>query len=105
MGLLALVAVVGVVSAFAFAADPATKPAGTEGVFVKVVGAKLVMTVKDKEATILTDDKTVVTLDGKDAKLADLKAGMTLVVTMTDAAAPTAAKVEAKTAVAAKVAA
>jgi hypothetical protein len=53
-----------------------------------------------KEKTVLTTDKTVITLDGKAAKLADLKAGELLVVTLPSgklAEIPTADKIEAKT--------
>jgi hypothetical protein len=102
MSLLAALAVVGMVAGFALAAAPVApaKASTLEGTFVKVDGAKLVLTVKDKETTVATTDKTTVTLDGKDAKLADLKAGVKLVVTLTDATAPTAAKVEATTPVA-----
>lgn len=100
MGLLAVVAVLGVVSSFVLAADPTSKPVGTEGTFVKMDGANLVMTVKDKNTPFLTDDTTAVTVDGKEGtKLTDLKAGMKLVVTMNDGkpgAAVTVAKVVAK---------
>jgi hypothetical protein len=49
---------------------------GRYGVVVKMDGNNLVMTAKTKEVTVPTDDKTRVVLDGKPAKLSDLKAGM-----------------------------
>jgi hypothetical protein len=103
MGLLTLVAVVGLVSSFAFAAaaDATSKPAATKGVFVKVDGTNLVVTVEKVDTTIATDDKTTVTVDNAAAKLADLKAGMKVSVTMADGG-KVAAKVEAKTAPAPK---
>ena len=98
MALLAVVAVVGFVGSFALAAETTTKPTVLEGKFVKMDEGKLVMKAGDKETTVLTNDKTTVIVDGKDGgKLADLKAGMMLRVTLTDAADATAAKVQAKT--------
>jgi hypothetical protein len=61
-------------------AEPA-KPATLHGKVVKVEGASVVVKTYLKEVTVATDDKTVVTLDGKEAKVADLQAGMYVVVT------------------------
>ncbi len=53
---------------------------GLRGTVVKVDGTNVVVKTmaarggEAKEVTVATDDKTVVTLDGKEAKLADLKA-------------------------------
>jgi len=58
-----------------------TAPATLHGKVVKVDGANVVVKTYLKEVTVATDDKTVVTLDGKEAKVADLKAGMYVVVT------------------------
>ena len=114
--IVALLGCVAVLSVVALAAPKqgAAKPLPTtEGTVVKVDGDKLVLNVKDspalgqpkeKETTITTTDKTKVTLDDKDVKLADLKAGQTAVVTyaLPDPPAPGAslvvAKVEAKSA-------
>ena len=101
MGLLTLVAVVGFVASFAMADTPASKPAATKGMFVKVDGTNLVLTVEKVETTIATDDKTTVTVDGAAVKLADLKVGMRVAVTLADGG-KVAAKVEAKTAPAPK---
>ena len=83
--LLAAVSVLGLVS-YVFAADePTSKPKHHDGVMgklVKVDGTDIVLSVKHrgdteaKEVTVKTDDKTVVTLDKQEAKLADLKADM-----------------------------
>lgn len=81
--LLALVAILGMVG-FAMAQD-APKKERTRGIFgkiVKVDGKNIVVATRTrgsedtKEVTVATDDKTVVTLDEKEAKLADLKADM-----------------------------
>jgi hypothetical protein len=98
MSLLALVAVAGFLAGTVLAAD-AVKPATWEGVFVKLDGAKVVMTVMGKDKSVLTTDKTVVTLDGKPAKLADLKAGALLTVTLVvgKGEIPTADSIMAKT--------
>src|SRR4051794_30499697 len=87
---LAIVAMVGV----ARAADdkpgdkPADKPVAKKplkGDVVKVDGSKLVISAgkktDKKEVTVETNDKTVVTIEGKEAKLADLKAGQKVLVT------------------------
>jgi len=119
VALLCGVAVLAAVSGITLGGFGAPKPGApkalptTEGTVVKVDGDKLVLNVKDspalgqpkeKETTITTTDKTKVTLDDKDVKLADLKAGQTAVVTyaLPDPPAPGAslvvAKVEAKSA-------
>lgn len=90
MKLLAVVAVLGLVTGFALAADEVKTLSGT---IVKVDGAKVTVKVGDKEIVVITDDKTVVTVDGKDAKVADLKAGEKVVVTPAEG---TATKIEAK---------
>ena len=88
--LLCLVAVVGFVSSTVLAARNnagTTKPDALHGKVLRVDGANLVVNVKEsKEAvptpvSIATDDKTVITLDGAAAKLADLKEGMRVNVT------------------------
>jgi pectate lyase len=81
--LLALVAILGMVG-FAMAQDEPKKKR-TPGVFGKivkiedkniVVASRTRGSEETKEVTVVTDDKTVVTLDEKEAKLADLKADM-----------------------------
>ena len=61
------------------------KKAGLKGSVVKVDGSKLVISAGKKsdakEVTVETDDKTVVTVEGQPAKLADLKPGQKVVVT------------------------
>src|SRR6476660_8917088 len=65
-------------------ADKASKKA-LKGSIVKVDGTKLVISAgkksDPKEVTVETDDKTVVTVEGQPAKLADLKPGQKVVVT------------------------
>jgi len=82
--LLALVAVLGMVG-FCVAEDAPKCLAGT---VVKVDGANVTVRVVDKEAVVATrevvvatDKKTAVTVDGAEAKVADLKAGMAVTVT------------------------
>ncbi len=75
--LLALVAVLGMVG-FCVAEDAPKCLAGT---VVKVDGANVTVKVADKEVVVVTDEKTAVTVDGKEAKVADLKAGMAVTVT------------------------
>lgn len=62
----------------------AAKKAGLKGSIVKVDGNKLVISTgkksEAKEVTVETDDKTVVTVEGQPAKLADLKPGQRVVV-------------------------
>ena len=82
--------------------QPTTKPHGDHigGKIVKVDGANLVIKTwahgdqESKEVTVKTDDKTVFTLDGNDAKLADMKADLFVRVTPREG---TATKVEAFT--------
>jgi len=60
------------------------KPAAAatlQGKVVNVDGANVVVKAAKKEVTVATDDKTTVTIDGNAAKVADLKAGMQVVVT------------------------
>jgi hypothetical protein len=92
---LAALAIVGMVSVSAVRAeDPkpvtpkpakADKPAKGTGLRVKVDGTNLVVTTGKKgqetEKTVVTDDKTVVTIEGKEGKLADLKAGQVVRIT------------------------
>ena len=83
--LLALVAVLGMVGVAVAAEGDAPKKTRTPGIWgkiVKVEGTNIVVAARTrgsedtKEVTVATDDKTVVTLDGKEAKLANLKADM-----------------------------
>jgi hypothetical protein len=86
--LLAVVAILGL-AGMAYAADepspsPSPKPKfdGIGGKIVKVDGAKITVKTRAhrgedaKEVVVTTDDKTTVTLDDKDAKVADLKVDM-----------------------------
>jgi hypothetical protein len=83
MTAVAMIALLGFVG-FTQAAKEA-KPKTTKGHFVKVDGQ--VLTYKGgakgtgKEHTVKIDDKTKVTIDGKDAKVADLKADAVIDVT------------------------
>src|SRR4051812_29816624 len=65
-------------------AEKAAKKAGLKGTVVKVDGTKLVVSTGKKtdakEVTIETTDKTVITVDGQAAKLADLKPGQKVVI-------------------------
>jgi Cu/Ag efflux protein CusF len=66
---------------------PTTKPYDRfRAKVVKVDGTNLIVTVHHrgedaKEVTVKTDDKTVVVIDQEEAKLADLKEGMNVLVT------------------------
>jgi hypothetical protein len=88
--LIALFALVGFLglSTFVHAADDtdANKRAPHTGIFEKVDGKKLVYKGgakgTGKEWSLPTDDKTKVTIDGKDALLSDLKAGQQLALTV-----------------------
>ena len=96
--LLAALAVVGLVFGGVYAVEKDAKevPKTLAGTVVKVDGDKVVVKtgVKDaKEVTVATDKDTKVTIDGKDAKVGDLKAGMTATVTPADGVAQ---KIEAK---------
>ncbi len=100
--LLALAVVLGMVGV-AMAAEDAPKkarPAGIMGKIVKVDGTNIVIAKRTRgskdttEVTVATDAKTVVTLDRKEATLADLKADMFVFVTPETG---TAAKVSAMT--------
>ncbi len=92
---LAVCVVVGLVlGGFCFAADaPDTK--ALVGTIVKVSDEKLAVKVGDKEVIVTTDKDTKVTVDGKDAKVSDLKATMTVSVTPADGVAQ---KIDAKSA-------
>jgi len=82
--LLAMLVAVGLVCGVALAADTTTKPAGLSGKIVKVDGDKVIVKPDQKDAkevTVATDAKTKVTVDGKEGKLADLKATMAVMVT------------------------
>jgi len=83
-------------------AEKASKK-GLKGSVVKVDGTKLVISAgkksDPKEVTVETDDKTVITVDGAAAKLADLKPGQKVTIspdagtaTKIEAAAPKAKK-------------
>ena len=85
MTVLAMVAALGLVSA-AFAADreapKAEKPTGVTGKIVKVETAVItVRTTENKEVGLETSGKIDVTVDGKEAKVTDLKVGMNVVIT------------------------
>lgn len=97
---LAAVAVLGL-ACYVLAEDtPAPKHNHLGGKIVKIDGTNIVIKTwahgdqESKEVTVATDDKTVFTLDGKDAKLADLKADLFVRVTPKEG---TATKVEAST--------
>ena len=75
--LLAVVAVLGMVS-FCAAQDA---PKSLTGTVVKVDGANVTVKAADKEVVVVTDENTAVTVDGAEAKVADLKAGMAVIVT------------------------
>lgn len=83
-------------------AEKASKK-GLKGSVVKVDGTKLVISAgkksDPKEVTVETDDKTVITVDGTAAKLADLKPGQKVTIspdtgtaTKIEATAPKAKK-------------
>jgi hypothetical protein len=85
--LFAVLAIVMMVSAVQ-AADPAKpkKAKGLRGTVIKVDGTNLVINSAKKgedkkEVTVATDAKTVVTIEGKEGKLADLHEGQRVVVT------------------------
>jgi hypothetical protein len=83
IAVLAIVAMVGVVNAADKPAKPAKK-ATLKGAVVKVDGTKLVVNSGkkggDKEVTVETNEKTVVIIEGKEGKLADLKPGQRVTV-------------------------
>ena len=92
---LAVCVVVGlVIGGFCFAAD-APDAKALVGTIVKVSDEKLAVKVGEKEVTVTTDKNTKVTVDGKDAKVSDLKATMTVSVTPADGVAQ---KIDAKSA-------
>jgi hypothetical protein len=78
--LLALAAILCMVGV-AMAQDAPKRTPGLRGTIKSVDGMTLVITQRArgdqeaKEVTVTADEKTVVTLDGKEAKVADLKAG------------------------------
>ena len=61
--------------------EGAAASATLKGKVVSVQDANVVVKAAKKEVTVATDDKTKVTLDGNEAKVADLKAGMLVIVT------------------------
>ena len=81
--MLALAAAAVVVWATPVYAEEEEKPGTHEGKVVKVDGTKLTMTDKEgkKEHTHVIPADAKITLDGKEAKLSDLKAGAKLKVT------------------------
>jgi len=99
---LALVGILGLAAAAWAEGEATSKPAphkGLRGKVVKVDGANVVVKTwaregEGKEVTVATDDKTVVTIDEKEAKVADLKADMTVLVTPAEG---TATKIVART--------
>jgi hypothetical protein len=85
--LFAVFAIAAMTAAVPAADKPETKAkknAGLRGTVVKVDGNKLVISsgkkAEAKEVTVETDDKTVVTVEGATAKLADLKPGQRVVI-------------------------
>ena len=86
--LFAVLAIVMMVSAVQ-AADPAKpgkKAKGLRGTVIKVDGTNLVINSAKKgedkkEVTVATDAKTVVTIEGKEGKLADLHEGQRVSIT------------------------
>lgn len=100
VAVLAVAFVASVVYAEAEAIE-APKAATLEGKVLKAADDKGVVQVlpagktDEKDAVaVTTNDKTVVTLDGKEAKVADLKVGLAVVVTHVE---KVASKIEAKT--------
>ena len=83
MAMAAMMVVMGL-AGFTQAADAAKAKSHThKGLFVKADATELTykgVKAPNKEHTIKVDDKTKVTLEGKDAKLADLKADNYLVI-------------------------
>jgi hypothetical protein len=81
--LFVVLAIVAMVSAVNAADAPKKKP--LRGKVVKVDGTNLVINAgkkgEEKEVTVATDAKTVVTIEGKEGKLADLHAGQRVMVT------------------------
>jgi len=95
VGLLAALAVVGLVFGTVCGVEKDAKPVAKTlvGTVVKVDGDKVVVKAGDKEVTVATDKDTKVTLDGKEAKIGDLKAKMPVTITPAEGAAQ---KIEAK---------
>jgi hypothetical protein len=97
---LAAVAVLGFVGMAMAQEAPKEKPKGLYGKIVKVEGTDVTVKTmarrgtEGKEVVVKTDDKTVVTIDGKDAKFADLKEGYFVRVTPAEG---TATKIAART--------
>lgn len=90
ISMLVLVAFVSAVAGLSMAQDApkpdAPKDMTIKGIVVKVEDKVVNIASKNRngdpvDRKITTDDKTVVTIDGKDAKVADLKAGLTVEVT------------------------
>jgi hypothetical protein len=79
---------------FGVAAEAPAKLPTLAGIVVKVEEAKVTVKAGEQEVVVVTDAKTAVTVDGKEAKVADLKAGQTVVVTSVEG---TATKIEATT--------
>jgi hypothetical protein len=84
---------VGLLAGQVFGVEAAKLPT-LAGIVVKVEEAKVTVKTGEKEVVVVTDAKTAVTVDGKEAKVADLKAGQTVVVTSAEG---TATKIEATT--------
>ncbi|HEY7120347.1 MAG TPA: hypothetical protein VH475_27410 [Tepidisphaeraceae bacterium] len=84
LAVLAILAMVSAVNAADKKAAKAEKKAVLRGQVVKVDGTKVVINSgkknNQKEVTVETDDKTVVTIEGKQGKLADLQPGQRVVV-------------------------
>ena len=71
---------VGLLAGQVFGVEAAKLPT-LAGVVVKVEEAKVTVKAGEQEVVVVTDAKTAVTVDGKEAKVADLKAGQKVVVT------------------------
>jgi hypothetical protein len=103
--LLAVLTIVSMVSVVGAADKPAKadKKATLKGSVVKVDGTNLLIKAgkkgEEKDVTVATDDKTVIMVDGKEAKLADLKEGQKVTISPETG---TATKIEAKAAKPAK---
>ena len=104
LSLLILAAAAAFVTGSGLVADELT-PTVWQGVFVRMDDNKLLMTMKvaeqeAKEVSVFTTDRTTVTLDGKDARIKDLKEGYLLRVSLIArklGEAATADTIEAKT--------
>ena len=93
--MLAALAMVGLCFAAGYGADTKTDAKPLVGSIVKVDGVKITVKAADKEVAVTTDTNTKFVVNGKDAKIGDLKATMSVTITPADGIA---LKVEAKSA-------